>query len=123
VVFANNGTTQLTKSATDGTTVPLAGTVTANTTSGYSALAGTFSANTGSGSLPSLTLTAGTTYWIGLFMNAAFATGTYASLYAPSFFGITLTAGQGLYLSGTSTPSSLSGAVVDPFVAHIALIT
>jgi hypothetical protein len=121
VVFAANGTTQLTKAATDGTTTPIAGTLTAGTSSSYSALTGTLSANTGSGSVASLTLTAGTTYWIGLFANTAFTVGSYAGLFAPSFFGSTLTTANGVYLTGSTTPSSLSGAVVDPVCVAIAL--
>jgi hypothetical protein len=121
VVFASNGTTRLTTATTDGSTTPLAGTITSNTSSSYSVLTGTLGANSGTGSVASLTLTAGTTYWIGLFANTAFVTGTYAGIYAPSFFGTTLTTANGVFLTGTTTPTSLSGAVVDPICIALAL--
>jgi hypothetical protein len=120
-VWASNGTTQLTKSAADGTTTPLAGTVTATTASANSALTGTLSANSGGGSVAALTLVGGITYWVGLFANAAFISGSYAGLCVPSFYGSTLATADGVFLSGTGTPSSLAGATVDSTIAAIAL--
>jgi hypothetical protein len=123
VVWANNGTTQLTKSATDGTTTPIANTISVATTSGYSSVAGTFAANSGTGSVASLTLTAGTTYWVGLFLQGNAAAANYAALYAPSFFGTSLTTANCVFLAGTTTPTALTGAVLDTLAPCIALVT
>jgi hypothetical protein len=68
-----------------------------------------------------LTLVGGITYWVGLFANAAFITGSYAVLAAPSFYGSTLATADGVFLAGTGTPSSLAAATVDSCVAAIAL--
>ena len=117
MVWASDGTTALTQTGSGTPGVPQAGTIAP--AANYTPYNTTF---TGAGGTPtSLTLTAGTTYWIGAFCNAAFISGSYASLFAPSFFGTTLTTANGVYLTGSTTPSSLSGAVNDPHVLAIAI--
>jgi hypothetical protein len=118
-IFASNGTTPLTASSIDGTTLPIANTITATTTSAKTALAGTITVNSGSGSVAGFQFTAGTTYWVALFMNAAAITGQYASLYVANLFGSTITTAQGWYLSGTGTPTSLAGGTQEAFVPLI----
>jgi hypothetical protein len=120
-VWAKDGTTQLTKSAADGTTAPLAGTIAATTGSANSALTGILAANSGSGSVAALTLFGGVTYWVGLFANAAFVTGSYTGLATANFYGSTLATADGVFLSGTGTPTSLAAATGDTTIAAIAL--
>lgn len=115
-VWAADGTTRLTKSSTNGDGVPIANTVTVNTATSHTILSASLTADGGANSI---TFTQGTSYWVGMFLNANAATGAFASLYAPSFFGTSLAAATGVFLSGTGTPTSLTGAVVDPYVIAI----
>lgn len=122
-IYASDGTTTLTASATDGTTKPVAGIGSVTTSSGNTIITGTMTANTGSGSIATITLTAGTTYWIGVFFNTAAATGQYAGLAIPSLFGTTLTTADCWFRSVTASGQTLSGGAVDKIAPLVALKT